>query len=74
MTLFFSDITTTAVKDGDDFIINGVKLWITSGTQADWMCLLANTGGENHHFNKSLICLPLDTKGRLWLSNKLTLR
>lgn len=58
-----ANITTTAVKDGDDFIINGVKLWITSGTQADWMCLLANTGGENHHFNKSLICLPLDTKG-----------
>ncbi|PIK43087.1 hypothetical protein BSL78_20063 [Apostichopus japonicus] len=39
------------------------KMWITSGTQADWMCLLANTGGEKAFFNKSLICLPLDTKG-----------
>ncbi|XP_071825671.1 probable acyl-CoA dehydrogenase 6 [Apostichopus japonicus] len=58
-----ANITTTAVKDGDDFIINGAKMWITSGTQADWMCLLANTGGEKAFFNKSLICLPLDTKG-----------
>lgn len=58
-----ANITTTATKDGDDFVINGAKLWITSGMQADWMCLLANTGGEDAHFNKSLICLPLDTKG-----------
>ncbi|XP_071825668.1 probable acyl-CoA dehydrogenase 6 isoform X2 [Apostichopus japonicus] len=58
-----ANITTTAVKDGDDFVINGAKMWTTSGMQADWMCLLANTGGENAHSNKSLICLPLDTKG-----------
>ena len=31
--------------------------------QADWMCLLANTGGEDAHHNKSLICLPMKSKG-----------
>ena len=54
-------IKTTAVKDGDDYIINGSKMWITNGTQADWMCMLANTdsGSTNRHLNKSLICVPL---------------
>lgn len=58
-------IRTTARKDGGDYVINGGKMWITNGTQADWMCLLANTGGEDPHRNKSLICLPLrDDRGR----------
>jgi len=59
-------IKTTAVKDGDDYIINGSKMWITNGTQADWMCMLANTDGDsdNRHFNKSLICVPLMENGK----------
>ena len=58
-------IKTTAVKDGDDYIIKGSKMWITNGTQADWMCMLANTGSssENRHLNKSLICVPLKENG-----------
>merc|ERR1712013_810918 len=35
--------TTSAVRRGDDLIINGQKMWITNAFQADWMCLLANT-------------------------------
>ena len=59
-------IKTTAVKDGDDYIINGSKMWITNGTQADWMCMLANTdnSSDNRHFNKSLICVPLKEEGK----------
>ena len=59
-------IKTTAVKDGDDYIINGSKMWITNGTQADWMCMLANTdsGSTNRHLNKSLICVPLKENGK----------
>ena len=58
-------IKTNAVKDGDDYIINGSKMWITNGTQADWMCMLANTESkaENKHLNKSLICVPLKNNG-----------
>ena len=60
-----ASIKTTARKDGDDYIINGGKMWTTSGTQADWMCLLANTGEGRVHENKSLICLPLkDDNGK----------
>jgi citronellyl-CoA dehydrogenase len=60
-----ASIKTTAKKDGDDYVINGGKMWTTSGTQADWMCLLANTGEGRVHENKSLICLPLkDDNGK----------
>jgi len=38
-----ASIKTTARKDGGDYVINGGKMWTTSGVQADWMCLLANT-------------------------------
>lgn len=56
-------IRTTARKDGGDYVINGGKMWTTSGTQADWMCLLANTSDGPPHKNKTLICLPMKTKG-----------
>ena len=36
-------IATSATRDGDDLVINGQKMWITNGFQADWMCMLANT-------------------------------
>ncbi|MEO8558796.1 MAG: acyl-CoA dehydrogenase family protein [Rhodospirillales bacterium] len=58
-----ASLKTTAGRDGDDYVINGGKMWTTNGTQADWMCLLANTGQGPVHKNKSLICLPLKTKG-----------
>lgn len=59
-------IKTTARRDGDDYVISGGKMWITSGTQADWMCMLANTGdaSEGIHKNKTLICVPLKEDGK----------
>lgn len=45
-------------------MINGGKMWTTNGAQADWMCLLANTGDGPPHRNKSLICLPMNLPGR----------
>jgi len=58
-----ASIKTRARKDGGDYIIDGGKMWTTNGTQADWMCLLANTGDGPVHRNKTLICLPMKTKG-----------
>jgi citronellyl-CoA dehydrogenase len=58
-----ASVKTTAVRSGDDYTINGGKMWTTNGAQADWMCLLANTGEGAVHQNKSLICLPMKTKG-----------
>ena len=58
-----ASIKTSATSDGGDYVINGGKMWITNGTQADWICLLANTGGGPVHRNKSLICVPMKSKG-----------
>jgi citronellyl-CoA dehydrogenase len=58
-----SSIKTRARKDGDDYIIDGGKMWITNGTQADFMCCLANTSDGDPHRNKSLIIIPMKSKG-----------
>ena len=58
-----ASVKTTARKDGGDYVINGAKMWITSSLQADWMCLLANTGDGAPHKNKSLIVVPMATPG-----------
>jgi citronellyl-CoA dehydrogenase len=58
-----ASIKTRARKDGGDYVIDGGKMWTTNGTQADWICLLANTGDGPVHRNKSLICVPMKTKG-----------
>jgi citronellyl-CoA dehydrogenase len=56
-------LRTTARTEGDDYVINGSKMWITNATQADWCCLLANTSEGPVHSNKSLIIVPMDAKG-----------
>ena len=60
-------LTTSAVKDGDDYVINGGKMWTTNGSQADWMCCLVNTSAPQSpaevHTNKTLVCVPMDTPG-----------
>jgi citronellyl-CoA dehydrogenase len=58
-----AQIRTSARKDGGDYVINGAKMWITNSLQADWMCLLANTSEGAAHKNKTLICVPMTTKG-----------
>jgi len=56
-------VKTTARKDGGDYVINGSKMWITNGLQADWCCLLVNTSEGPVHKNKSLIIVPMDAPG-----------
>jgi len=58
-----ASIKTHARKDGDDYIITGQKMWITNSLQADWMCLLVNTGDGPQHRNKSLVMVPMDSPG-----------
>ncbi|MFA6262751.1 MAG: acyl-CoA dehydrogenase family protein, partial [Bacteroidia bacterium] len=56
-------VKTTARSDGNDYVINGSKMWITNGLKADWCCLLANTSDGPPHKNKSLIVVPMDAPG-----------
>jgi citronellyl-CoA dehydrogenase len=56
-------IRTKAVRDGDDWVITGRKMWITNGTQADWLCLLARTSEEGGYHGMSQIIVPTDSPG-----------
>lgn len=59
-----ANVKSVARRHGGDYVINGQKMWISNGIQADWMCMLVNTGEENGpHRNKSLIVVPLNAKG-----------
>ncbi len=58
-----ASIRTRAVADGDDWVINGRKLYITNGTQADWVCLLARTSDAGGWRGMSLIMVPTKTPG-----------
>ncbi|UCC51522.1 MAG: acyl-CoA dehydrogenase family protein [Anaerolineaceae bacterium] len=56
-------IRTYARSDGDDYLINGSKMWITNGTQADYLTLLARTSDEHGYRGMSLIVVPTKTPG-----------
>ncbi len=55
-------IRTRAERDDDMWVINGTKLYITNGAQADWLCLLARTSDEGTS-GMSQIIVPTDTVG-----------
>ncbi|WP_336327054.1 acyl-CoA dehydrogenase family protein [Halovenus sp. HT40] len=54
-----SSISTTAEKDGDEFVINGNKMWITNGTVADFVVALCETdpdaAGRYNGFSQIII-------------------
>ena len=54
-----SGIRSHARKEGDDYVVSGQKMWITNSLQADWMCMLVNTGEGPVHRNKSLLIVPM---------------
>ncbi|HVY10515.1 MAG TPA: acyl-CoA dehydrogenase family protein [Mycobacteriales bacterium] len=55
-------IRTRAVRDGDHYVINGAKTFITSSTRADFVTTVVRTGDEPHH-GISLIVVDTDTPG-----------
>lgn len=58
-----NSIRTFARRDGDDYVIDGGKMWTTNGAQADWVCILANTSPDGGHRGKSLFCVPTKLPG-----------
>jgi citronellyl-CoA dehydrogenase len=60
-----ASIKSHARKDGSDYVISGQKMWITNSLQADWMCMLVNTGEGPAHKNKSLVMVPMRENGKL---------
>ncbi|MFI6309688.1 acyl-CoA dehydrogenase family protein [Nocardia fusca] len=56
-------LRTRAVRDGDDWIITGSKIFITNAVQGDWLCLLARTSEEGGYRGLSQIIVPTATPG-----------
>jgi citronellyl-CoA dehydrogenase len=56
-------IKTVAKKDGGDYVINGQKTFITNGTRADFITLLAKTNPEAGAHGCSFFLVPTKTKG-----------
>ena len=56
-------LRTAAVVDGDDFVLNGQKIWTTFGPWADWIFVLARTDSADRHGGISFILCKLDTPG-----------
>jgi alkylation response protein AidB-like acyl-CoA dehydrogenase len=56
-------ISTTAVRDGDDYIINGHKIWTSGGHSADWIYCLVKTDMAAKQRGISLIMVPLNVPG-----------
>lgn len=56
-------IETKAVREGNHYIVNGTKMFITSGTQADFLVLLARTSPGTDYKGLSLLVIPTKTPG-----------
>ena len=56
-------IQTTARRDGDDYVLNGAKTFITNGTRADFITLLAKTDPKAGAHGCSFFLVPTKTKG-----------
>jgi len=59
-----ASIVTRAVRDGDQWVINGAKMWTTMAHEADWVILLTRTDPDlPKHRGLTMFLLPMDTPG-----------
>ncbi|OLE38200.1 MAG: acyl-CoA dehydrogenase [Actinobacteria bacterium 13_1_20CM_3_68_9] len=56
-------IRTTAVRDGDEYVINGSKTFITNGVRADFILMVAKTDPDAGHSGITLFLVDTDTPG-----------
>jgi len=55
---------TRAVQQGDDYVINGQKVWTTQAHEADWYFLLVRTSSEGHKVEGlSIVLVPMNAPG-----------
>jgi len=57
-----ANLSTTCRRDGDDYIINGAKTFITNGSRADFITLAVRSGDPGYG-GVSLVLFPTDVKG-----------
>ena len=57
-----ASLRTRAIAEGDDYVINGRKIWTSEAAQAEWILLLCRTG-DHPHRGLSVLLFPLETPG-----------
>ncbi|MFF5392702.1 acyl-CoA dehydrogenase family protein [Streptomyces sp. NPDC013012] len=57
------NLATRAVRDGDDYVVSGTKMFITNGTWADVVLLFARTNDAPGHKGVSAFLVPADSPG-----------
>jgi alkylation response protein AidB-like acyl-CoA dehydrogenase len=59
-----ASLQTRAVRDGDDYVVNGQKIWSSGAHRADWMFMLARTDPDApKHRGISMLLFPMKTPG-----------
>jgi acyl-CoA dehydrogenase len=58
-----SGIQTTAVREGDEYVINGSKMFITNAGRAEWLVVFASTDKSKGHRGLSAFIVPTDLDG-----------
>jgi alkylation response protein AidB-like acyl-CoA dehydrogenase len=59
-----ASLQTRAVRDGDDYVVNGQKIWSSGAHRADWMFMLARTDPDApKHRGISMLLFPMTTPG-----------
>ena len=62
-----ANVKTTALRDGDSYVINGQKIFVGSTHGADWSWMIVNTNpGGKRHENLSWFMMPMDLSGISW--------
>jgi len=56
-------LQTRAVRDGDDYILNGQKVWTSFGDKADWMFLLVRTDTTQKHGGITFLLMDMESPG-----------
>ncbi|TVV76733.1 acyl-CoA dehydrogenase family protein [Sphingomonas solaris] len=56
-------VRATATRDGDEYVLNGQKIWSTRAVFADWAFGLFREPGSERHKGMSLVLFPLDAPG-----------
>lgn len=56
-------IQTRALRDGDDYVLNGTKVWISGASQANWGVVFARTGSEKERGNITALIVEKDSPG-----------
>ena len=59
-----ASISTRAIRDGDDFVLNGQKTWCSRGAWADWLfCIVRTDPDSERHRGLSYLLVPADSPG-----------